>query len=849
MFNSPKGLRSMEFRAVLVFILLAGLYFIFGHEGQAVDVRLVDRFAFVAFGEQGGVTVYKVRNPQKPAPTATPYLTPTLSPTPTLTPTTGPTPSISPTPTPVRLEKFDSLLKRPDKTLLNQPERQGSYEPPGRVTSLAVSGNMIYIVNPLQGLYILNGEDLTQPKEAGFITLVGANDVQVRRGMAFVTAGEAGLYILDVSHPANIRPLYQLDIDGLTSGVALFSPRPLQPLTSRWRGNLEERIAYPKDETFKVFVAAGKYGVAEYEINAYRNPRQVRQYDTPGTANKVLIKDFRLYVADGKTGVCVQDIFQDPDTTQLTCVDTPGNTQDVFVQKGTIYVADGKSGLRLLRPADDPVLAGEAGAFDSYGDAQSIWVSRDLAYLGDGNMGMWVIDVSNPANLNMKAFLEPPGEADPYRLAQAFLHPELITPGIQETVKNLSIYTLFVSSGFVILLVFLAQFALPVRSLVERIQAVLYLVWFMLRRHERLIFIKNGKFLAWEEEIDSDKARVVLVDQASAAAIENSNNEWHVVGPGVTFLQAGEQIARTIDLRPQVRTYGPTFEENVFSAEDGFTTEERQQRQKRRLQTSTVTADGLEIVATIVVEAKVKSQPGSGGSPYGFDAEHALRAMHTEVSVYEELTSLPQPAVNWESYLERRVVECWKKHISQEELLNLFHKAQAGLGGAAQEALQTRLEQVIEAVRSELTTPFNDELDEQGRPVEGPPTHTGYRRLVEFGLEVLSLRIINLQFHPIEESRLEVDWESTWQAQASQEKEAAEQEVDQAASREKRQAKIQYTRGAIQPLSGSIKGYGPRVYLLKIKEALHHLAAGTLSVGELTPEVEAGLREILEQTR
>ena len=366
----------MEFRAALVFIVLAALYFIFGHEGQAVDVRLVDRFAFVAFGEQGGVTIYKVRNPQKPAPTPTPYLTPTLSPTPTLTPTTGPTPSISPTPTPVRLEKFDSYLKRPDKVLLNQPERQGSYEPPGRVTSLAISGNMIYIVNPLQGLYILKGDDLTQPSEAGFITLVGANDVQVRRGTAFVTAGEAGLFILDVSQPAKIRSLYQLDVDGEASGVALFSPRPLQPLAARWKGNIEERISYPKDETFKVFVAAGKNGVAEYEISAYRNPRFLRKYATPGTAYKVVIKDFRLYVADGKAGVCVQDIFQDPDTTRLICVDTPGNAQDLFVQKGTIYVADGKSGLRLLAPADDPVMATETGAFDTYGDAQSIWVSR-----------------------------------------------------------------------------------------------------------------------------------------------------------------------------------------------------------------------------------------------------------------------------------------------------------------------------------------------------------------------------------------------------------------------------------------------------------------------------------------
>jgi hypothetical protein len=717
------------------------------------------------------------------------------------------------------------------------------------VTSLAVSGNRIYIVNPLQGLYILNAEDLSQPTEAGFITLVGANDVQVRRGTAFVTAGEAGLFILDVSQPARIRPLYHLEIEGSASGVALFSPRPLQPLAPRWRSNIEERVSYPKDESYKAFVAAGRYGVAEYEINAYQRPRFLRQYDTPGTAKKVLVSGFRLFVADGKAGVCVQDIFQDPSMTSLQCKDTPGEAHDLFVQKGTLYVADGKSGLRLYAPAEDPLAAVEMGAYDTYGEAQSIWVSRDLAYLGDGNMGMWVIDVSNPANLRMRAFVEPPGEADPYRLVQAFLHPELITPGIQETVKNLGIYTLFVASGLIILLVFLAQFTLPVRSLMERIQAVIYLAYFIIRQHERLIFIKNGKYLAWEEESDADKARVVLLDTASAAAVLNRNNEWHVVGPGVSFLRAGEQIARTLDLRPQVRIYGPAFEENVFSEEEGLTDKARQERQKNRQQTSTTTADGLEIVATLVVEARVKGAPGSGGSPYGFEAAHALRAMHTEIPVYEELPATPPPAVKWEGYLERIVIQCWQEHIHRIELQSLFRQVQAAAGGGALQALQTHLERTIETVRAELTTPFSDELDEQERPVNQQPTHTGYRRLLENGLEVLSLRIVNLQFHPLDESRLEKDWEGAWQAQASQEKAAAVGEANQAADRCVEQGMSRYFVATKRLLAGRLRYAHLRANLLLLKETLKLLLAGTLSLEELRPEVKAGLREILEQTR
>jgi hypothetical protein len=123
--------------------------------------------------------------------------------------------------------------------------------------------------------------------------------------------------------------------------------------------------------------------------------------------------------------------------------------------------------------------------------------------------------------------------------------------------------------------------------------------------------------------------------------------------------------------------------------------------------------------------------------------------------------------------------------------------------------------------------------------------------LVENGLEVLSLRIVNLQFHPIEESRLETDWEGTWQAQASREKAAAEAEASQAANRSSQQGTIEYIRKTKEQLKGQLRALSDinQARFLKIKITLHLLLSGTLSIQELTPEVEAGLREILEQTR
>lgn len=825
----------MELRATLVLLILVALYFYFGHEGEAVDVRLTERYAYVAFGDQGGVSVYKLREPRKSSPTPSP------SPTPTLSPTPGPTLPVTPTQPLPKLVKYDKNLLRPDKSLLTQPEKLGNFEPLGRAISSASSGNLIYLVDPLKGLYVLRADDPTQPKEAGFITLVGANDVQVKQGRAFVTAGKAGLFILDVSQPASIRPLYHLEPGGSAGGVALFTPRPLKPLPPRWQANIEERRAYPQDEIYRVYVAAGDNGVVEYEINAYQSPRKIQEYDTPGNAVKVLVKNYWMYVADGKNGVCMLDLFQGNLESELICKDTPGDARDVFVHRGTILVADGERGLRLLAPADDPTNALEIGGFDTFGFAQSVWASRDLAYVADGNLGLWVIDLSNPNNLRMRTYIEPPGEADPYRLYLSLLYPELWSTGAAETWKNLGIYSVFMVSGFTILLVFLGQFTLPVRTLLQRLNAIVHLGWFLLRRHERLIFIKNGRILTWQENPDPTRARVVLVDQASAAAIKDKHENVRMIGPGITFLRQNEKIARTLDLRPQVRIYGPEFEENAFAApQPGETPQKLRERAMRLMETSATTADGLEIVATIVVECKVKAQPGSGNSAYGYHPDHALRAMLSEIPRYDEISLKPAPASDWEKDLRTLVLDCWRRHIQKVELLKLFVQGQEA-GKTSQTTSPIPLEEAIQAVREELTQPISQAANDQSN-------QHAYRKLLEHGLQVLSIQIVNLQFHPVEELRLETAWKAGWLSQIQRETESANGSLAEEKAVQAKRARVQYVQATTGLLAGAIKGFSSQEErFLLLKETAHYLVSGTLTGEDLSPQAGTALRKILQK--
>jgi enoyl reductase-like protein len=170
-------------------------------------------------------------------------------------------------------------------------------------------------------------------------------------------------------------------------------------------------------------------------------------------------------------------------------------------------------------------------------------------------------------------------------------------------------------------------------------------------------------------------------------------------------------------------------------------------------------------------------------------------------------------------------------------LLKLFQEGQP----ANQTSLHANLEHVIRAVQEELTKPYSNDADRQ-------VDNLAYRKLLEFGLQVLSIQIVNLQFQPVEEQRLESIWETTWLEKTRQEKERITQQQAQDKAAQTVQARVQYVRATTGPLAKLIKGYGYLVdRLLTLKEAASYLVYGTLNGENLTPESKAALQEILQE--
>lgn len=126
---------------------------------------------------------------------------------------------------------------------------------------------------------------------------------------------------------------------------------------------------------------------------------------------------------------------------------------------------------------------------------------------------------------------------------------------------------------FALSLALMSQFILPVTTTEERRQAFSRLQLYVAGKHGPIVFVRNGEMIASISELKRLEPGVMLADSTSGAVLELGMRFTRAVGPGITFLEAGEQVKQTLDLRKQLR----------------------------RVKTEALTRDGIEIETTLTV--------------------------------------------------------------------------------------------------------------------------------------------------------------------------------------------------------------------------------------------------------
>ena len=185
---------------------------------------------------------------------------------------------------------------------------------------------------------------------------------------------------------------------------------------------------------------------------------------------------------------------------------------------------------------------------------------------------------------------------------------------------------------FVIGLALISQFALPVRTWDERVQAVTRIFDYTTGTSGPVVFVKDGKLIASQAEMARGGAGVALVDSTSAVVIERGARFSRAEGPGIVFLQPGERIRATLDLRWQSRSQP----------------------------VAALTKDGIEVKTTLETVFGLAAQPGPAEvdagrprtnqrrmkRPYPFGATSAFQAIYgTAVGRQAPVTWTDLPAL------------------------------------------------------------------------------------------------------------------------------------------------------------------------------------------------------------
>ena len=227
-----------------------------------------------------------------------------------------------------------------------------------------------------------------------FVTIGGCTNIVIdERGFekdiyTYITAGDQGLYIRNVTNPALSSHIGSCDTPGDAQGVTISGSGDY------------------------AYVADGENGLQVINIKNPNEPHIARSCDTPGDAQGVTISgsgDY-AYVADGEKGLQVINIKNPNEPHIVGSCDTPGDAQGVTISGSGdyAYVADGENGLQVIniKNPNEPHIARSC---DTPGDAQGVTISGsgDYAYVADGESGLQVIEIKDLNSLHVVGMGDP----------------------------------------------------------------------------------------------------------------------------------------------------------------------------------------------------------------------------------------------------------------------------------------------------------------------------------------------------------------------------------------------------------------------------------------------------------
>lgn len=386
--------------------------------------------------------------------------------------------------------------------------------------------------------------------------------------------------------------------------------------------------------------------------------------------------------------------------------------------------------------------------------------------------------------------------------------------------------------GAIFWMIFFAQFVLPVTKLSARARIVDRLVSYLSGYHGPAIFVENGVVRESEGELNKRGPGVVWLDSASAAVLRTAVKFTRTVGPGVHFTRSKEYIAATVDLHTLTQAIGPEDGDQPFTVKEDDPNHEH--IRKRRFETSALTRDAIEVVATLTVTFRIKSVPGEGGTPFGFNEENVRKAVTDSLT---QGAQADQPV--WSPLPARMAVDVWREYLRKFKLIELFEVPEGGK--------ETSLQMINNLIKKRLSQETVEVLDDFGRPLaqHAPVASHEFERLRDMGVEVTAVVVRRLTVAPEVQEELIRQWPMLWLKTAEKERDQVERNGKVIEANAREEALKEFALNAAVEISGTgLDENAPKLHALEM--LVHSTLTGINRNTSLLKRTNREQRELTE---
>lgn len=305
----------------------------------------------------------------------------------------------------------------------NEPDLVGHCELPDYNSGVHVVGDYAYVAASHEGLQIVDVSDKEDPQVVGVLPAPDAyavfNYVHVVDNMAYVTVGggsfaREGLLIVNVDYPSAPYVVNSLGIY-FQNAHDVFVADDFAYVTAGNKGLFVADVSNPRFPPFfssfsetdylpTIVEASGDYayvldnlnGLRVFDITTAPAATIVGNLGLSGNPRNLEIVGDLAYLADGGGGLKVIDISIPSSPGLLGSVAPFGNQVDVAVQGDFAYVAAENWGLQIIDVSNSALPTERGGLDPSSFNAIAVDVQGNHAFLACGFDGLYAIDITNP---------------------------------------------------------------------------------------------------------------------------------------------------------------------------------------------------------------------------------------------------------------------------------------------------------------------------------------------------------------------------------------------------------------------------------------------------------------------